>query len=104
MGVRSSTVKQSNPAAASARESWFGFHPITARDRSVMAAFRAVVKPNKGTLRGTAARAPFDAIVSGISTPIAVKFREDRVGEIPGCWCEPADALPGVAILHLHGG
>jgi epsilon-lactone hydrolase len=28
----------------------------------------------------------------------------DRFGEIPGWWCEPADALPGAAILHLHGG
>lgn len=31
-------------------------------------------------------------------------FREDRFGEIPGWWCEPAGALHGAAILPLHGG
>ena len=86
------------------RESWFTLHSITDQDRTVMTAFRAMVEPNKGKLRGTAARAPFDAAMSGIIAPQGVKFREDRIGEIPGWWCEPADALPGVAILHLHGG
>jgi epsilon-lactone hydrolase len=89
---------------AGVRESWFRFHPLTAEDRSVMAAFRAMVEPNKGKLRGTAARAPFDAAMSSIIAPEGVKFREDRIGEIPGWWCEPTDALPGTAILHLHGG
>jgi epsilon-lactone hydrolase len=36
--------------------------------------------------------------------PEGVTFGEDRVGDIPGWWCEPANALPGAAILHLHGG
>jgi epsilon-lactone hydrolase len=94
---------QSTPSGASARESWFKFHPLTAEDRAVMAAFRAMVGPNKGKLRGTAARAPFDAVMSSIIAPRGVHYREDRIGEIPGWWCEPTDALPG-AILHLHGG
>jgi epsilon-lactone hydrolase len=95
---------QSNPAGVPARESWFAFHSISAQDRSFMAAFRAVVEPNKGRLRGIAARAPFDAIIGGISAPEAVKFREDRIGDVHGWWCKPADALPGAAMLHLHGG
>jgi len=95
---------QSTPAGAVARESWFTLHPLTAPDRSAMAALRAMVAPNKGKLRGTAARAPFDAIMSGIIAPQGVGFREDRIGGIPGWWCEPTDALPGAAILHLHGG
>jgi monoterpene epsilon-lactone hydrolase len=33
-----------------------------------------------------------------------VRFREDRVDEIPGWCCEPTDTLPGAALLHLHGG
>jgi epsilon-lactone hydrolase len=69
-----------------------------------MAAFRTMAEPNKGKLRGTAARAPFDALMSSIIAPPGVKFREDRIGEIPGWWCEPTDALSGAAILHLHGG
>ena len=95
---------QSTPIGTPARESWFSFHPLTAQDRQVMAAFRGMVEPNKGKPRGIAARAPFDAVMSNIVAPQGVRFREDRVGEIPGWWCEPIDALPGAAILHLHGG
>src|ERR1700730_3362921 len=95
---------QSTPIGAPARASWFRFHPLNAQDRSVMAAFRAMVEPNKGKLRGTAARAPLDAAMSSVIAPQDVKFREDRIGEIPGWWCEPTDALPDAAILHLHGG
>jgi epsilon-lactone hydrolase len=95
---------QSTPIGALARESWFRFHPLSAQDRAVMAAFRAMVEPNKGKLRGTAARAPFDAVMSSIIAPQGVNYREDRIGEVPGWWCEPTDALPGAAILHLHGG
>jgi monoterpene epsilon-lactone hydrolase len=95
---------QSTPKGAPACDSWLRIHPLSAQDRSVIAAFRAMVEPNKGRLRGTGARAPFDATMSGIIAPQAVEFREDRVGGIPGWWCEPSDALPDAAILHLHGG
>jgi monoterpene epsilon-lactone hydrolase len=94
----------STPLGAPTSESWFRFHPLTAQDRSAMAAFRTIAEPNKGKLRGTAARAPFDALMSSIIAPQGVKFREDRIGEIPGWCCEPTAALPDAAILHLHGG
>jgi acetyl esterase/lipase len=95
---------QSNSTGTPARETWLRFHPITPQDRSAMAAFRTIVEPNKGKLRGIAARAPFDAAMNGITAPQGVTFRGDRIGGIPGWWCEPTDALPGAAILHLHGG
>ena len=95
---------QSFPIAAPARESWSTFHPLTARDRALMTALRAQVAPNKGRLRGPAARAPFDAIIGRTIAPEGVRFRDGRVGGITGWWCEPADVLPGAAILHLHGG
>ena len=95
---------KSAPTAAPARESWLTFHPLTARDRTAMTALRTVVGPNKGKLRGPAARAPFDAIIGRTIAPEGVTFREDQVGGISGWWCEPAEALPGAAILHLHGG
>jgi epsilon-lactone hydrolase len=85
-------------------ESWFRFHPLTAPDRFAIAALRAMAAPSKGKLRGSAARAPFDSVMSSIVAPQGVRFREDRVGKIPGWWCEPTDALPGAALLHLHGG
>jgi epsilon-lactone hydrolase len=92
------------PTAAPVRDLWLTFHPLSARDRSVMTALRTIVEPNKGKLRGPAARAPFDAIISQTIAPQGVRFREDQVGGIPGWWCEPAEALPSAAILHLHGG
>jgi acetyl esterase/lipase len=95
---------QSAPTAAPASEFWFRFHPLTARDRSVMSALRTMVEPNKGKLRGSAARAPYDAIIGRTIAPEGVTFREDQVGGITGWWCEPAEALPSAAILHLHGG
>jgi epsilon-lactone hydrolase len=89
---------------ATGRESWFALHPLSAQDRPVMTVFRAAVGPGKGSVRGVAARAPFDAVMSGVSAPPGVTFREDRIGGIPGWWCEPKDSLAGTAILHLHGG
>lgn len=40
------------------------FHPISTADRTAMAGLRAIVEPHKGSLRGTEARAPFDAIMA----------------------------------------
>jgi len=95
---------QSTTVGTRTRESWLTVHPLTSGDRSVMAAIRAQVEPNKGRLRGVAARATFDAIISHTIAPEGVVFREDRLDTIPGWWCEPAGASPGVAVLHLHGG
>ena len=39
-----------------------------------------------------------------VVAPDGVTFRPDKIGGIAGWWCEPADAKPGVVILHLHGG
>lgn len=79
-------------------------HPLTASDRTVVAALRATVAPNKGKLRGVAARPVFDDIIGHTSTPEGVSFREDRVGGIAGWWCEPDGASPDRAVLHVHGG
>jgi epsilon-lactone hydrolase len=88
----------------SSRDSWFTFHSLSAQDRPLMATLRTAATPNKGRMRGSSARAPFDAVMSGIMAPPDVTFREGRVGGIAGWWCEPLDALPDAAILHLHGG
>jgi epsilon-lactone hydrolase len=95
---------QSTPSPTPEHEFWYTFHPLTLRDRSAMGSLRTIVEPNKGRLRGPAARAPFDAIMSRVIAPEGVTFREGRVGEIPGWWCEPTDARPHAAILHFHGG
>ena len=89
---------------AAVRDFWLTRHPLTTGDRSVMIALRSVAEPHKGKLRGPAACVPFDAIIASTIAPDGVTFREDQVGGIPGWWCEPGEALPGAAILHLHGG
>ena len=79
-------------------------HPATPADQAAMAALRAMVEPNKGRFQGTAARAPFDALMARIPAPAGVTFRPDTVGGISGWWCQPATARPGEVVLHLHGG
>jgi len=83
---------------------WETFHPQSAPDGAAIAQLRAMVAPNKGKLRGTAARVPFDGIISHTSFPEGVGFREDTIGDVPGWWCEPTAARQDAAILHLHGG
>jgi epsilon-lactone hydrolase len=69
-----------------------------------MTRMRAMLGPNKGKLRGVAARPAFDTIIGQTAAPEEVTYREDRVGGVSGWWCEPAGAPAGTAILHLHGG
>jgi hypothetical protein len=51
----------------SASDSWFTFHSLSAQDRALMAALRAAAAPNKGRMRDSSSRAPFDAVMSGTS-------------------------------------
>jgi epsilon-lactone hydrolase len=85
-------------------DSWSTIHPLTAHDQAAMAQIRAAVAPDKGKLRGVAARPAFDGIIGRTAAPEAVSYREDRVGGVPGWWCEPSAAPADTAILHLHGG
>ena len=85
-------------------ETWSVFHLVTAEDAAAMSAMRAIVEPNKGRLQGTAARAPFDAIMERVAAPAGVTYEADTVGGVPGQWCRPENARPGEAVLHIHGG
>lgn len=48
---------------------WSTTHRISAEDKTAMSAMRVIVEPNKGRLRGTAARRPFDAIMERVAAP-----------------------------------
>jgi monoterpene epsilon-lactone hydrolase len=89
---------------SSPTETWYTTHAMTPQDRIVMAQMRAMIEPNKGRLRGIAARAPYEAIMGRVAAPDGVTFRHDTVGGVAGWWCEPTDAQPGAVILHTHGG
>ena len=80
------------------------FHPISTADKTAMAGLRAIVEPNKGRLRGTAARVPFDAIMEHVAVPESVTFEAGTVGGVPGWWSKPKNAQPDSVILHIHGG
>jgi acetyl esterase/lipase len=83
---------------------WSVLHPFSTEDQAAMLAMRIIVEPNKGKLQGTAARAPFDAIMEHVSAPVGVVYEADRIGGVSGWWCRPENARPGQAIMHVHGG
>jgi monoterpene epsilon-lactone hydrolase len=83
---------------------WSVFHPIDAQDAAAMIAMRAIVEPNKGRMRGTAARVPFDGIMERVAAPEGVTYDAGHVGGIDGVWCRPKNARPEEVVLHLHGG
>ncbi len=91
------------PGRASAHP-WMAQRPLTSADALVVATARAAALPHKGRLQGTAARKPFDTIMSRVPMPGGVRFEADDVGGIRGWWCLPGRDAPGGAILYLHGG
>ncbi len=96
-----STTLEDQPFA---QQSATVFHPISATDKAAMAAMRTIVEPNKGRMRGVAARVPFDAIMEHVAAPGGVTFEAGAVGDVPGWWSKPKDAQPDAVILHIHGG
>ena len=92
------------PEKTAATESWSVTHAISPEDRAVVAATRAIVEPQKGLLRGVAARQPFDEIMGHVAAPNDVAYEADTIGGVPGWWCRPANKQPAGTILYLHGG
>jgi epsilon-lactone hydrolase len=87
-----------------AKQSATAFHPISTVDKAAMAGLRAIVEPHKGSLRGTAARVPFDAIMEHVAMPEDVIFEAGTVGGVPGWWSKPKETQPDAVILHIHCG
>ena len=83
---------------------WSTTHRISAEDKTAMSDMRVVVEPDKGRLQGTAARAPFDAIMERVAAPAGVTYEAGTVEGVSGWWCRPEDPKSGEAILHIHGG
>ena len=92
------------PEKTAAAESWSVTHAISPEDRAVVATTRAFVEPQKGLLRGIAARQPFDEIMGHVVAPNDVAYEADTIGGVPGWWCRPTNKQPVGTILYLHGG
>ena len=80
------------------------YHPLSAEDRAAVAAMRAQIEPFKGTMTGPEAREAYDGIMEQTPDAPGVAYEPGVVGGVPGIWCRPRTAAPGVAILYVHGG
>lgn len=98
-------MQSASDTAPAYGEAWCTHHPITPQDRIAMDQMRSLTAPFKGKLRGVAARAQFDAMMSrAVVAPAGVTFRQASVGGIAGWWCEPSEVASDAVILHAHGG
>src|SRR3989475_2718089 len=87
-----------------AKPPWLTVHPLSPEDSLGATALRASVAAFKGKLAGTAARAPFDAVMERVAAPAGVTFEADTVGGISGWWAKPARRRKGAAIVRVNGG
>ena len=81
-------------------------HPLDPEDAQIAAAMREAVAPvkGKGFSRGVESRLQFNAVMASVQPCDGVDVETDLVGGVPGVWVLPSNALPGQAIIHLHGG
>jgi acetyl esterase/lipase len=82
----------------------FVIHPLDPEDAAITSPRRHSTHVGKGMLRSIAARSSFDLLMESVQPRDDVTFEADRIGGIPGIWVRAANALPDVAILHLHSG
>src|SRR4030095_7602449 len=67
-------------------------------------ALRAQTEPYKGTMTGPEARVAYDGIMEQTPDAPGVGYERGAIGGVPGIWCRPQTAAPGIVILYLHGG
>ena len=79
-------------------------HKLHLADRAVMLALRGVLAVSKKPASSPESRPGFDTMVAKVAAADAVAYQPAQLGGVPGWWCRPADAVPGAAILYLHGG
>ena len=79
-------------------------HDLLPADADALAGLRPVLEPNKGRMRGPAARPIFDDIMAHTPSADGVTYEAATIAGISGWWCLPAGARPHQAIIHLHGG
>jgi acetyl esterase/lipase len=78
--------------------------PLNPDDAQFVSRMRVMAAPTKGVSRGIETRGQFDAVMASVLAPSNVRSEADTIGGVPGMWVRPANAPPGCALLHLHGG
>jgi epsilon-lactone hydrolase len=76
-------------------------HPL---DREAVAAMRREIATHPPLAFTPSMRPVFDALMRRTPPAADVRYEPDRVGEVPGWWCRPTDAIGCAAFLYLHGG
>jgi len=79
-------------------------HSRDPADGAAMAAMRPMLAGVKGTVNGPDARAPFDHLMELVPSAPGIAHESAERGGVPRYWARPPDAVPGLAILYLHGG
>ena len=92
------------PATPATSPPWTVTRPISPADKATVSATRAIVEPQKGLLRGIAARGPFDEIMGHVAAPADVAYEPDTIGGVSGWWARPTNKTPVGTILYFHGG
>jgi acetyl esterase/lipase len=85
-------------------DDFMAVRPLDPDDAQFVARMRVMAAPAKGVSRGIEGRGQFDAVMASVLAPNNVTSESDTIGGVPGTWVRPANARPGCALLHLHGG
>jgi acetyl esterase/lipase len=73
-------------------------------DRAAMLAMRGMLKVSAAPAIAPEGRAGYDELMARTPAPEGVTWTAGQAGGVLGWMCHPADAVPGRAILYLHGG
>ena len=73
-------------------------------DRAAMIAMRGFMKIAPAMAVGPDGREAYDALIEKTPAPEGVEWTETEIGGVRGWLCRPAHAVPGRAVLFLHGG
>jgi monoterpene epsilon-lactone hydrolase len=79
-------------------------HDEHLRDRAAMVALRGFMAASETLPLSPEGRPAYDALIARTPGPDGVDWSAGEVGGVVGWWCRPAEAVPGRAILYLHGG
>lgn len=73
-------------------------------DRAAMVAMRGFMAVSSSPAIAPEGRPGYDELMAKTPAPDGVDWTAGQVDGVSGWWCHPANAVPGTAILYLHGG
>ena len=80
------------------------YHDEQFLDRAAMLVMRGMIALQPKGEFGPEARPGFDEFMQKTPPAEGMTYEAANVGGVTGWWCRPLDAVPGAAVLYLHGG